>query len=428
MLIRLFGENFRSLRDPFELSFVAADLPSEGDRGVVSIQPEGTEGEEPLQVLRCLAVFGANASGKTTVLEAGRAIEWLIGQSSMKNEPDKPIPPYEPFILSPETREKPITLGCTIFHAGHLYEYTIRYSTRTVESETLVQLGDPDRLLLIREATGVVGGEWIKSSVQLRALVDSPKPNTPIFSFLAQHGPEEGHPSVRSLATAFLSRVDHRDYASNMSRIVFPDHVAKRMNDDPAFKTWVMSHLIRPADFGINKVNVKKFDLPTSMPEDLRKQFADDGPFYETEFIHHGGDARIELFLESAGTRKVYGFAREWYALAHEQRTILADEFSASLHPTLLDHLVRAVNENSVDRRGQLAFATHDSGLLEGRANERPALRKDQIYFTKKGTDGASNLYSLTTFKDDARSVHNLRKRYLGGRYGAIPRIEELSL
>jgi hypothetical protein len=57
-----------------------------------------------------------------------------------------------------------------------------------------------------------------------------------------------------------------------------------------------------------------------------------------------------------------------------------------------------------------------------------PALRRDQVYFTKKDDEGASELYALAEFKEDARPVHNIRKRYLSGLYGALPSVEKLSL
>ena len=46
-------------------------------------------------------------------------------------------------------------------------------------------------------------------------------------------------------------------------------------------------------------------------------------------------------------------------------------------------------------------------------------LRRDQIWFTEKGQDGASQLYPLTDFKP--RKQENLENGYLQGRYGAIP-------
>ncbi len=73
MLVRLFGSNFRSLKGKFELSTVAADLKrsEDRDRGVIEAPIEGMA--EPLRLLRVVALYGPNASGKSTVLTAGRA-------------------------------------------------------------------------------------------------------------------------------------------------------------------------------------------------------------------------------------------------------------------------------------------------------------------------------------------------------------------
>ena len=76
--------------------------------------------------------------------------------------------------------------------------------------------------------------------------------------------------------------------------------------------------------------------------------------------------------------------------LANKSVTILADELSAGLHPRLLDGLIRAVNDAPRDRvQSQLIFATHDTGLLEARDGLPPAMRRDQVYFTKKDAQGA---------------------------------------
>jgi uncharacterized protein len=137
----------------------------------------------------------------------------------------------------------------------------------------------------------------------------------------------------------------------------------------------------------------------------------------------------IDYSDESAGTKKLFNIAADWWRLANQPVSIFVDELSASLHPRLLDRLIRAVNDAHPDRaRSQLVFATHDTGLLEGQDGLPPALRRDQVYFTKKDAKGETALYSLAEFKETARPVHNLRKRYLSGLYGAIPALEKLSL
>jgi hypothetical protein len=195
-----------------------------------------------------------------------------------------------------------------------------------------------------------------------------------------------------------------------------------------------MRHLIRPADVGIRDVQTRR--EPLEIPGFIRDHLAETGggdlpqKRVVVSFMHEGKSSQpIDFSLQSSGTKKVFNLGPDWWRLANEPVTIFADEVSASLHPRLLDSLIRTFNDAPNDRvRSQLIFATHDTGLLESRDGLPPALRRDQVYFTKKDSQGASELYSLTEFKDSARSVHNIRKRYLSGLYGAIPSVEKLLL
>ncbi len=428
MLIRLFGENFRSLRDPFELSFVAADLSSEGRRGIAKIEPKGAEGGS-LDVLRCLAIYGPNASGKSTVLMAANALWWMIRRSSWALEPGKSIGPYEAFALSQEHRTRPVRLGCTIFFDGLLYEYEVVFTKEEILRETLTDGGATDEPLIARENDHVSGSK-IDQSEHLRILAEQPKSNTPIFSFLAHHGPDRGEDSLHGIWQAFHSRLNHEDYSTADGLEIF-DRTAKRLHDDDVFRSWVLDNLIRPADLGIRDIRIEETNVPEILrhaPDELRQRVVElEGPFFRPEFVHRGDDgSQIDFPDESAGTRKMYALATRWWALSRGETTIFGDELSASLHPLLLDQLVRAVN-HARNGRSQLAFTTHDAGLLEPREREYPALRKDQVYFTQKDDTGATSLYSLMEFKDRP-GVHNIRKRYLAGRYDAIPHIERLSL
>ncbi|HLL82035.1 MAG TPA: hypothetical protein VK420_05265, partial [Longimicrobium sp.] len=69
-------------------------------------------------------------------------------------------------------------------------------------------------------------------------------------------------------------------------------------------------------------------------------------------------------------------------------------------------------------RPAQLLFNTHDTNLLS-----EDLLRRDQVWFTEKTSDGATRLFPLTDFR--ARKLENLERGYLQGRYGAVPSLSD---
>jgi AAA15 family ATPase/GTPase len=434
MLVRLFGRNFRSLKGAFELSMVAADYRGEEDRtrGVIEVPVAGAA--EPLRLLRAVAIFGANASGKSTVLMAGKALNWLVADSSAHSKPNGRIPPYEPFLLDDASRKEPIRLGCDVVYRDSLIRYEIEYGEKAILSERLAIFDEKGETVLIdRQPSGNVTGDLISRSDANRLYVKEMQPNVAVLSKLAQHGPHKGAESVHPYYQAIKNAMRHEDYSDAVIASYIGRQEDKRFLDDSEYREWIMSHLIRPADVGVCDVEVKLKDIPDAIRKSF-KELPHEGDLPESlvivSFLHEGSSKRtIDFGYESSGTRKLYNLKGDWWTLANKSVTILADELTASLHPRLLDSLVRAVNENpNAHVRSQLIFATHDTGLLEPHDGLPPALRRDQVYFAKKDSQGASEIYSLTEFKDGARTVHNIRKRYLSGIYGAIPSAAEFSL
>ncbi len=434
MLIRLFGRNFRSLKRDFELSMVAADLTRKEDRGrgVVELPIDGVD--EPLRLLRSIAIYGANASGKSTVLYAARALRWLSTDSSPQSKPDALIPPYEPFLLDEESRKNPIQLGCDVHFQRGILRYEIEYEKRVILREQMsIFEGEAEVKLIDRQPSGEVHGDLINLSEANRLYVKGMQPNVAVLSKLAQHGPHKGNESAHPYYNAIRNALHYADYSA--ATMDFVDRGKERFADDPAYRDWIMKHLIRAADVGICDVQTRreKIDFPAALRETFEKlssevKFPDQAVI--VSFVHEGNSKQpVDYSDESSGTKKLFNIAADWWRLANQPVSIFVDELSASLHPRLLDRLIRAINDAHPDQpKSQLVFATHDTGLLEGQDGLPPALRRDQVYFTKKNAKGETTLYSLAEFKDSARPVHNLRKRYLSGLYGALPSLEKLSL
>ncbi len=428
MLVRLFGENFRSFRDYFELSMVAADLNNEEDRdrGYAEVNVEGSE--KPLRLLRTAAILGPNASGKSAICTAAEALRFLIKHSSPKFKPDESIAPYEPFLLDESKSTDSVTLGCMVLFENRILEYKINFHEKNIQSETLTLHGKETETLIDRRATGEITGTLIENSDANKLYVMKMQPNVAVISKLAQHGPSEGPESAIPYQSAILKSLTHKD-VSNLARRgkPFHDKVAELAHKDGKFREWMLDNIIIPADVGISDMNIEELDVPDEIRqqlEDLPDDFSPQIPksVYQVSYVHTGSrDRELDFGDESAGTRKLHHLSPELWKLAKEKVTLFADEFCASLHPVLVDAIVRSLNTKAESPASQLIFTTHDSGLFEKRDGTVPVLRRDQVFFAEKNSEGVSSIFSLDQFKNDARKEHNLRKRYLSGRYGALP-------
>lgn len=431
MLVRLFGKNFRSLRDPFELSMVAADLPHDGKRGVIEVPIKGSD--EPLRLLRVVALYGPNASGKSSVITAAESLHYLGARSSWFAGSEEPIRPYNPFALDDETSNAPVELGCEVVHDGGVLQYQLTFKERAITSERLTWSTEDEVRTLIDREDNKVTGDLITSNAANALYVEGIQPNVTALSKLGQHGPREGEGSAYACFGSVEAALRFRTYAPAAlpGDLAIEHQTRKAFHDNAEYRRWVVQQLLRPADLGIEDVDVRRvdFDLPPRMREGLQLI----GPSqsvpkdeYVIHFRHQGkSPGLIPLDCQSAGTQKMFYMSREWHQLMHTSMTLFADELGAGLHPVLLDRLVRAVNEGK--NPAQLVFASHEASLLEGRDGEPPALRRDQVYFVEKDHEGASKVYSLAEFKGEARNVHNLRKRYMSGLYGAIPSVGGVS-
>ncbi len=436
MLIRLFGRNFRSLRDNFELSLVAADSDEKTDinRGVLETHLSGLDA--PLRLLRTIAIFGPNASGKSTVLTAALALRWLCVDSSYQAKPESKIPPFEPFALDEHSSSAAIELGCDVTYKQSLLRYEVKFTEGRIVREQMSLHGEKPIQLIDRHASGEVRGRLFSKNNANQLYVKGMQPNVTVLSKLAQHGPRTGGGSVLPYFKAIRSALRHKNYSGSTEPYAsyFGQNVEK-FASDPEYREWVMQHLIRAADVGICDVelNNEEYELPDMLKAYLEKSITGikvPTTRHAVSFMHEGAKRKtIDFTDESAGTKKLFNLASDWWQLAKNPVTLFADELSASLHPRLLDRIVRAVNDvaNSTVK-SQLIFATHDAGLLEGHDGRPPALRHDQVYFTSKAADGATKLYSLAEIKENASESINIRKRYLSGLYGALPSIERISL
>lgn len=138
--------------------------------------------------------------------------------------------------------------------------------------------------------------------------------------------------------------------------------------------------------------------------------------------------ATIPLKLESAGTLKMFALYPLLQAVLETGGVLFVDELNARLHPLLVrTFVITFLNQKTNPNHAQLVFTSHDSWQLNSNI-----LRRDEVWFSEKASNGVSTLYSLADFVDEdgtkIRKDENYEKNYLLGKYGAIPTMQNFDL
>ena len=136
--------------------------------------------------------------------------------------------------------------------------------------------------------------------------------------------------------------------------------------------------------------------------------------FSELKFKHKNGTL-YSLFEESDGTVRLVELFSVLFN--NKDKVFVIDEIDRSLHPLLTYNFIKSFRTKKGNN--QLIVTTHEDMLLDF-----SILRRDEIWFVEKNEEGNTSLYSLEEFKE--RFDKNIANAYLDGRYGAVPRLQNL--
>lgn len=433
MLIEFSVENYLSFKDRATLSMVAATREEATRRNVV-VNAQGS-GQD---LLRSVGVYGPNAAGKSNLLEAIWYMRWFVGNSAQKLSRES-VTRVVPFKLDQRCASSPSSFEVVFLVEGVRYRYGFSVTSERVHEEWLSYYPLVRERVLFRRDWSAKGKEkeydfgpsW---SGATKRIADLTRPNALYLSVAAQLN----HPLVQPVYDWFQEHLRGVSlYPQEGSELSFTE---RRALKSPKAKRSYLAFL-QQADLGIESFDVQKksfqeTDFFSALPEQLREKSSsktpNDAEFYEVSTTHRGVDKsgrRLDVSLrldeESDGTQKLFAMAGPWEYVLANGCVMVVDELDGHLHPLLTKWLVSSIHSKKTNaKNAQLIFATHDINLLQ-----EARLRRDQIWFVEKGSDGGSELYSLWDFKKRggkaARKEENIRMGYLRGRYGAIPILEE---
>jgi len=245
MLVQLSGRNFGCFRDEFCLSMLAADIEKGSHRGIIEAEIE--DDPEPLRLLRIAALYGPNASGKSTIIRAAKVLGAVI-RESVHYSSDEVIQSYNPFALS-DARTAPSFLAVKAVVAQQVYDYEVEFNSTEFVYEKLVRWEQEKQVVLFERRTGLpLEGEWMQDE-QFRLLFREFRKNALVLSLADSLAPGV----AKGIASGLKSVLRTHDLAPDAMfaprRMRFTN-VADRVAEDEGFRGWLTQQLIA-ADVGI---------------------------------------------------------------------------------------------------------------------------------------------------------------------------------
>ena len=416
MLIQFSFMNYKSFRDDTVVDMSATKITEHGDR-VISIGKE--------KLLPTAAIYGANASGKSNVIEALRFMTTYVmdsfayGGEHSKDKKKSKMKTRTPFLFDEHSSNEESTFEVYFItseeEGGKTYNYGFALTDSGVSEEWLnvkAKTAKEFKSIFYREGNELeFKGIPAKSQENIRIALEK---ETLVVSLGAK------------LKVSKLKMI--RDWFFNVNFANFGNPI-----EDAFLSRLIPDHFADDKEVQKNVVNYFASFDPSIIGFNVRTfKDEDDEEYLKIDAIHKiaGTDktASIPLEEESDGTLKMFALYPALQDALETGGVLCVDELNARLHPLLVrSFLITFLDPKINKNHAQIIFTTHDTWQLSNNL-----LRRDEIWFTDKAEDGATTLYSLADFGDEdgvkIRKDESYEKNYLLGKYKAIPSLKAFDM
>ena len=416
MLLQFYFSNYRSFEGEGIL-----DMRASGSNELSS-HIRNTLNEKVLPVT---AIYGANASGKSSVFEAFQFMVLCVLESLSFSDDNKKNPyklKVDSFKFS-ESREKPsefeinyidkkgkkelyYNYGFKIDNSGILEEYLAS------NTKTGVKRNEDYTYIFKRERNQKL---YLDSSIEKfrENLEISLKEKTLLVSLGAKLNIDE---FIR-VRTWFIN-TEVINFSNSLYGAFLENILPNNIIESEEVRKNLVS-FINSFDDSIIDIEVEKISAIDENDKDNYRVFT----------IHKSdkgtSTARISMNEESSGTKKMFSLYQTLLDVLEKGGVFFADELDIKLHPLLMRNILLTFTDKEKNsNNAQLIFTTHNTIYMD-----MDLLRRDEIWFVEKD-NGVSKLYSLDDITNEkgkkVRKDSNYEKHYLLGNYGAIPNLKNL--
>lgn len=400
------------------------------------------------EILKQTVIYGANGAGKSNLIKSIGLLKKLVISGELPIELTT-----QKFKLSDSAKDSPVLLAIEFVNTNKAFSYAIKVNNSIVEEEELYLsgLGKEDKLIFERRTSEgkskirfFEGFENTNENKVLKSVIekDLVRPDKPLLTLL-KGLTNDSFDDIKACYSWF----------SNNIEVIFPKTVPKALVQQidivKNFKEFT-NELVCSFNTGVVNVDSEKRSIEEYLGEDDKNKAAEiiaelkANPKKMLGLRHNGEEVVIvnengnivakRLLLEhmgesnkkigfhineeSDGTVRLLEYIPALRDVIYKDKVYIIDEIERSIHPLIVKELI---SKFSLDEgtKGQLIFSTHESNLLD-----QDLFRQDEIWFAEKKSNGQTELYPLSEFKE--HHTLDIRKGYLNGRYGAIPFLSNL--
>ena len=423
MILNFSIQNFGSIKDRQTLTF-EADKSDHLENSYV-IHTNG------LRILKIALIYGANASGKTTILKALEFLRDIVLEPKTKKTDELD---FQPFLFDPETPNQNAVMSIEFLANDTKYFYEVAFFKKAVVYEVL-NFHNPKKANIYKrttdiknEFTEITFGSKIKidKTIEKNLEANTLWNNTVLGGFLKTNIDIKELKEVVEWFKNYL-------YPLIDTKTQLEGFVTSKIDQGELTKFDVIN-ILKKADFNISDILIQENEqvIPDGFIELVKKQLkAHDSEVKKLEekgkitsvsieFEHTVNQAKytLPIELESQGTRRFYGFAGLLALLIKNSTSFPIDELESSLHPDLYTHFILSFLLNS--NKSQIIATTHNREIFDN----KDIFRNDAIWFTDKNENGSTELYSLADFDSSiVRNTTNIYNAYKSGKLKATPNV-----